>query len=151
MGLFRGRPRSDWLRLGSGGWGDTEKPQRGISLRLAVGFEKKPSAEKRGVCWGLRRVRAAHHLHGASVGRFEVAVGEGQWFGLLCFSVGFCEFPLRVLVEEFEHARELSVELHISDFLEVGVFEPRFVLDEERGIFDDGGPDLGEVRFREKV
>lgn len=120
-------------------------------MRLVVGFDKKPTDEKHWVRGRSRGVWATHDLHGASVGRFEVAVGEGQWFGLLCFSVGFCEFALGVLVEEFENACEFSVELHVADLLEVGVFETGFVLDEERGIFDDGGPDLGEVRFREEV
>ncbi len=49
----------------------------------------------------LFRFRAADDLEGAAVGGFLVAIGEGERAGLVGFGVGFGEFALGVLVEEF--------------------------------------------------
>ncbi len=77
-------------------------------------------------------------MEGAAVGGFLVTVGEGERAGLIGFRVGFGEVALGVLVEELQHFGEFSVEFHFAHFFEVRVFETRFILNEERGVLDDG-------------
>ncbi len=90
-------------------------------------------------------------MEGAAVGGFLVTVGEGERAGLIRFGVCFCEVALGILVEELEDLGEFSVEFHFAHFFEVRVFETRFILNEERGVLDDGGAHFGEVRFWEEV